>query len=883
MNGSSWLLGGGYSWHSGDPAAAQPAQGPSAVVANATLGLSLSTLPNGPLGLSSADDSLGRLALPRGVAVDGDAVLVLSTDGGRVLRYDSVRATLVPLAEVGAQGLGPRANDAAFLAPRRFRGAANIAASGGALYIADPAARRVQVFDLATLALIRLHEGIDEPVDVAAGRGGVYILGRAAGRVFLASPSRDSLEILVDAPSIRGRCDRIAIDRSGKIYLRDRLSQPALHVFTPSRTEAATHPSELITNTAEVRDRFDAPEIHLDSRGEIVLPEALLDPCGLRGTPDPNTRAWRIDDRFVAIDTRNRVVRVHLVDGRLRHRFGPYDAQGWDVAADAADAWSPVDVAASNGCVLILDERHQRIYALQPGAELLRTSFDAPADFERTWRRLADDGAGCLLLWDGVNDVVDRVDPSGGVLGQVTLRQVRQRFDRPAQGTRPVEPPAPVRLTRDGAVPRPPRERPPYPVAAFLTEGTWTSRWLDSELYNCQWHVLELSISALPPGSRIQVRTRTSHDAQSDEEVLASLGTVSALGSWRDTPALNGPPQPGAMESRPRSVDVLVPSGPGQYLQLQIALAGSGITTPVIESVRIRFPRESLLQYLPAIYSKPEEQREFLDRFLSIMQTTWSGIEHDVETFVRYLDPDSVPADGMGWLAGWLALTLEGSWSAEQNRRLLQAMPALRTKWGTAAGLSAWLRVYLSNLGRVDVDELERASIPGIVESFVDRRRLMLSRPGAATLGAGDGLWSPSVERRFQLDVFDREGEIELVSTGSPETDLFRDYAHSFRVYVPASFVRTPDDEALIRRAIELQKPAHTTYELVLVEPRFRVGEQSTIGLDTVIGAPMPGPLLCAAVVDAPGRPPYQRLGFDTTLGCGCGDAGEGGLEGSLG
>jgi phage tail-like protein len=278
-----------------------------------------------------------------------------------------------------------------------------------------------------------------------------------------------------------------------------------------------------------------------------------------------------------------------------------------------------------------------------------------------------------------------------------------------------------------------------------------------------------------------------------------------------------------------------------------------------------------LLQYLPAIYSSPDAQRDFLDRFLEIIQTTWTGIERQLETFHRYLDPDSVPAEAMPYLAGWLDLQLEGTWTPEQNRRLLQAIPRLRARWGTPDAMRAWLRVYLGNLSGLDEPALEAAAIPGLVESFVERRRLMLGREDLANLGAGGALWSPSVERRFQVGVFDQEGEVELVSIGDPQTDLFRHYAHSFRVYVPAVLVRSPDDEALLRRAIELQKPAHATYELVLVEPRLRIGDQSTIELDTIIGAPLPGPLACPAVSEPPSLPPHQRLGFDISLGCASG------------
>jgi phage tail-like protein len=863
MNGTSWLLGGGYPWFTGS-IPPQPGVSGSAVVANEIRGLSLAALIDGPLGLESPDGSLGGLTLPLGIAVDGDAVFVLSQDGSRIFRYDPIRMTLTPLPEIGAEGVDPDAPAAVFDEPRRFNAARNIAASGGALFVAE--ARRVQVFNLETLELIRIHAGLQDPVDLTAARDGVYILERGAGRVWRGTAQQDRLQLVLDRPDLKGRFDRIAVDRSGTVYLRDATAKP------PSLLEFAIGPGATKTvstaaDPAEVRERFDVPDISIDARGGIVLPDRLLDPCGVRRPLGPYMRKFAVGDRVYVIDSRERTVSVRLADGRVRRRFGPYNAAGALVVADSDDAWSPVDLVTVDGCVLILDEAHQAVLAQQPGSDALRTRFTAPPDHEMRWRRLAADGTGCLLLWDAVADTVDRVDQNGQIVEQVSTRKVRAYFAQPGNGS-DTAPIAHVRLTRAGAVSIPPKEPPVLPAPAFERAGVWTSRWLDSDIFNCQWHSIELVVT-LPPGSRVRVRTRTSNEAQSDAEVGATAASVGALGSWADTAPLVGPAQPSDTERQPQSVDLLVLSGVGQHLQLQVELSGDGITTPSVRQLRVRFPRESLLQYLPAIYSQPEDQRAFLDPFLSIMQTTWSGIERQVDTFERYLDPDSVPAEAMSYLAGWLDLHLEGRWNPEQNRRLLQAMPSLRAKWGTAAGLCAWLRVYLSNLSGVSIEQLERAGIPGIVESFVERRRLMLNRSDTSTLCASEALWGPGVERRFQVGVFDREGDVELVSDGHPELDLFRRYAHSFRVYIPAAWLRTPDDEALIRRAIELQKPVHATYELALVEPRFRLGEQSTIDLDTVIGGPAPAPLVCATVEDAPSRPPYQRLGYDTTLGCG--------------
>jgi phage tail-like protein len=883
MSGSSWLLGGGYPWLSGDAGSRQPGVGRGGVVADPDAGLTLAALPAGPLGLASPDDSLGQLTLPRGVAVDGETVLVLSADGARVLRYDPVAVTLVPLAEVGAEGLGPRPPDAAFAEPRRFRAASAVAAQGGALWVADPERHRVQVFDLASLALVRVHDGLADPVDLAAAPGGVLLLDRGAGRVYAAAAGRDGLALRVELPAAaapaerarRARWDRLAADRAGRIYLRWRDGDAlGLDVFDPGAGPApATAPAERITDAGQVRGRFDPPPVTSDGLGGLALAPRLLDPCGLRTPLGDAVPRWQVGDRLYVLDLAARTLRVLLPDGRLRRRLGPYDGQGAPVPAEDPDAWSPVDVAAAGPCALILDARHQAVLAHEPGAEAPVQRFAAPADAPAPWRRIAVDGSGCVLLWDGAATTAARFDLRGHALGAVALRDVRAAFESARTLRQPGGGAPSVRLTRAGALPAPRREPLRWPAPRFVQAGTWFSQWLDSGLHACAWHLVELSFADLPPGARVVIRTRTADEGQTPEEVERSLAAAGASGAWREAPPLVGAPQPGGGGPHPLATDLLVPSGPGRYLQLQIALAGDGATAPRLASARLRFPRESLLQYLPAVYASPPEQAEFLDRFLSIAQTTWSGIERAVATFERYLDPRAVPPEALAYLAGWLDLRLEGTWTADQNRRVLEALPALRARWGTVDGLRRWIRVHLAVLGGMDEAVLEAAGLPGIVETFVERRRLQVGTE-SARLGAAGPLWSPAVERRFQVGVFDRVGEVELVSTGDPETDLFRRHAHAFRVYVPAGLVRTAAAESLLRRAIDLQRPAHAVYELVLVEPRFRVGVQSTLELDSVVGGAEPQPLPCARADDAPSRPPYQRLGFDAVLGGGGAGAG---------
>lgn len=84
---------------------------------------------------------------------------------------------------------------------------------------------------------------------------------------------------------------------------------------------------------------------------------------------------------------------------------------------------------------------------------------------------------------------------------------------------------------------------------------------------------------------------------------------------------------------------------------------------------------------------------------------------------------------------------------------------------------------------------------------------------------------------------------------------------------VPAAWVATAHAEQTLRRAIEAEKPAHTSYDLCLLEPRFRVGVQATLGVNTLVAATHTLRLAPADGGDvAPSRAPRHRLGLDTVL-----------------
>jgi phage tail-like protein len=559
------------------------------------------------------------------------------------------------------------------------------------------------------------------------------------------------------------------------------------------------------------------------------------------------------------LDKEARTIRVHFLDGRRRHRFGPFDADGRLVSADELTAWRPVDVAAIDGGAFVLDEKHQIVYAHRADAGVLRRVFKGPDNHPRRWVRMAADRDGCLLLWDGGN-VVDRADGSGRLVGTVSAARVGEAFRRRAE---PLCMPAPPVVTRDGLSES--ARHAEWPELSFHRSGIWVSEWLDSGIYNCQWDRVVLTLDALPPGSSAILRTRTTASAAANPTGIDLASAIGPAASWQAGATVSADPQPPVPPGPLAPVEFLVQSRPGQFLQLQIELAGNGLSTPVIRQARLTAPRESWLQYLPATFSQPDDQRDFLERYLAIAEFTWSRLETELASFDRFLDPRSVPADQLAYLASWLDLTLEGTLTPKANRQILAALPKLWRTWGTVSGLRAWVQVHLATFTGLPLADIEHAGVPGIIEAFVERRQLWLNRCDSSKLGPTDALWSPAVERRFQVGVFDQLDDVELVSAGDPDLDVFRRHAHRFRVYVPAGWVRTGQAEAVLRRAIDLQRPAHATFDLVLVEPRFRIGDQSTVALDTVVGGAPSWALQCTNETgDAPRG--SDRLGYDTVV-----------------
>jgi phage tail-like protein len=572
-------------------------------------------------------------------------------------------------------------------------------------------------------------------------------------------------------------------------------------------------PAQAVDEAASVRDRFVPPAIVMDEQRRFQLPPSLRLACGRRlpdavaqpelltATPEAEERAVQ---RFAGprgiyeLDREQREARVLTGGGQLRSRFGPRDARGDLVEATDPQAWDPCDARFEGECAYLLDTNNQMVWRHRFGSE--------------------------------------SVEPAQG------------RAPWPCPAFQPSATPASSAwFDADGAPVPPPDLHTISNTRLYLTSGFWLSTPILSGIHRCQWDRIHLTLAPPPPGARIEVLTF----AQDDPSAVL---TEADDPRWDHAYTYVAPlePQVGSPDEG-MDVEFLVQSPPAENLLLQIRMFGDGYETAVIRALRLHYPRDSYVQFLPGVYSSQEEMRRFLERFLAAFQVMADQIEQTISTIARYFDPDAVPAGApMRYLAGWLALTLEGTWDAEQNRKLLSAVPKILDRRGTPAALRDFIRVYLANAAGLSVEDVAATGFPFLLEGFSERSALMLN----ASCGP---LWGPAAMARLQLGEFSRLGDVSLISTGDPDLDFFDRYAHRFKVFVPAAWVRTPDQRDLIRRATEAEKPAHTAYELVLVENAMRVDVQSTVGLDTILGDAPAWRLPC--VSESP------RLNVDTILG----------------
>ncbi|MBS1824045.1 MAG: hypothetical protein JST93_01875 [Acidobacteria bacterium] len=223
------------------------------------------------------------------------------------------------------------------------------------------------------------------------------------------------------------------------------------------------------------------------------------------------------------------------------------------------------------------------------------------------------------------------------------------------------------------------------------------------------------------------------------------------------------------------------------------------------------------LQHLPEIFraDRSDGAPAFLGDFLKIFEALLTGradapgipgIETTLLRFPDYLDPLLAPIDNpaassteplrsefLSYLASWAAATLDQNWDLEKKREWVRRIVPLFKRRGTRDGLQEFLRTFVGNQVRIDEPD------------------------GGMTLGVDN-------------------------TTLAVDTFLSDAPAYFFRVRISYGFPPDPFDFAVwnnllqgTRTIVDLEKPAHTYYQLDARSPGIIVAARSTVAVDTLI------------------------------------------------
>lgn len=378
-----------------------------------------------------------------------------------------------------------------------------------------------------------------------------------------------------------------------------------------------------------------------------------------------------------------------------------------------------------------------------------------------------------------------------------------------------------------------------------LVKGLYVSLALDSTDAGTIWHKVS-SERTLPGNTQVQISFFASDDkklkigdkyqdfdkfliATAKLDVTTEVGRTEKQVSLADLNELDW--------SRPvvKSSEALI-AAEGRYIWARIDLIGTEQSSPSVHSLRVDYPRISYLRYLPAVYQEDERSRDFLERFLSLFEMFFAGIETQVDHISRYFDPDSNSAKGefLRWLSTWLAISVDNNWDDAKLRRLVKRASQIYKYRGTRAAIEEMIEIFTGD-------------VPLIVEH---------NQTSCAA-------W------------FNQKLKPEFAEVKALYERLYGTNPFCFCVLLKPFQVKTEEQRRAVLRILDLEKPAHTCAGLLTLQPWVQLDTHTYLEINTYlsppsarldIGSAMPRDTVLNDLEEAGQLERRSRINFDIKL-----------------
>jgi phage tail-like protein len=354
-------------------------------------------------------------------------------------------------------------------------------------------------------------------------------------------------------------------------------------------------------------------------------------------------------------------------------------------------------------------------------------------------------------------------------------------------------------------------------TGAFAQHAVFRAGPYETDSLETAWFRLQAFLDTHPAGTHVQFFSLTSATpAQSEAPYDPDADEPFPEPSWRPIPR--------------DQMQGLVSSPAARYLWIGGLVQSDGQNTPLLRQMRVTYGRDTYLAFLPSIYARDEEHRDFLERLLSLHESVLGGLENTIATLPRLFDPFAASSGAhpswLSWLGGWLAFDLSERWTDAQSREYLSKAFELYGRRGTVEGLRQYLKLYANVEARIEE--------PG-------RYATLWSLGETSTLGFTTVL-APGPAQGAVVGTSATLDQSHLTSADTFGSALFEDVAHQFCVQIYCAELTRPGALDAARAVLERERPAHTAYHLCVIEPRMRVGAQARIGIDAIV-AEGPSPM----------------------------------------
>jgi len=357
-----------------------------------------------------------------------------------------------------------------------------------------------------------------------------------------------------------------------------------------------------------------------------------------------------------------------------------------------------------------------------------------------------------------------------------------------------------------------------------LVQGTYFAKALDSRDAGTVWHKLTAE-SATPANTQIQISFYAG-----DEKLINVGGSSQDLDLFIDDTINSGPTssQLSQLNDLPwseavvNSNDALI-TATGRYLWTRIVLTGTESESPSLHSLRVDYPRITYLRYLPAIYSEDDLSRDFLERFLSLFETFFAGLEARADHMSAFFDADArvVTGEFLRWLSSWLAISVDKSWDDAKLRTLVKRATAIYKQRGTRAAIEEMIGILLGDQ-------------PLIVEAYQTSCAAWSSSQHETEFNEMFSLLQrlyPHVN--FNRDELRKSFVLEALYQRLYGTDPF-----CFCVLLKPLSVRSEETYNAVRRLLAAEKPAHTCAGLMTLQPWIQLDAHTYLEVNTYLSRP---------------------------------------------